>query len=213
MCIYKRKCHPCCCYRAVTTPKLTTKMLRMLPIHILIHCCCLPLYRYRYIAIAKPRPCHLSNLMHGGNTPDKGLGLALVSALVSGKTLESACSSRVRIRISPPWCHGGLSDDDFTISVVPIRRPRTEAAYEPRKLPTFDLHATGPPIGVPTGTPPRTPEAANLRIDSSASRVFNKDHPKLKKNHHQSRLNYLSTNCFASRVSNSFASRVSNKDH
>ena len=76
---------------------------------------------------------------------------------------------------SPPWCHGGLSDDDFTISVVPIRRPRTEAAYEPRKLPTFDLHATGPPIGVPTGTPPRTPEAANLRIEASFCRCPKRD--------------------------------------
>ena len=105
--------------------------------------------------------------LHGGNTPDKGLGLALVSALVSGKSLESACSVGSEARIFPPmgW-HGDLSDDDFTILVVPIRRPRMEAAYDPRKLPTFDLHATGPPIGVPTGTPPRTPEAANLRTES-----------------------------------------------
>ena len=67
-------------------------------------------YRYIaiaiYIAIAKPRPCHLSNLMHGGNTPDKGLGLALVSALVSGKTLGSACSSRIRCPDFPP--HGAM---------------------------------------------------------------------------------------------------------
>ena len=70
-------------------------------------------------------------------------------------------------RIFPPmgW-HGGLSDDDFTILVVPIRRPRMETAYDPRKLSTFDLHETGAPIGVLTGTPPRTPEAANLRIES-----------------------------------------------
>ena len=35
------KCHLCCCYRAVTTSKLTANMPCMLPIHILIHCRCL----------------------------------------------------------------------------------------------------------------------------------------------------------------------------
>ena len=134
-----------CCYRAVMTSKLTADMPCMLPIHIITHCCCLPIYRYCYIAIAKPRPCPLSNLMHGGNTFVKGLGLALVSALVSGKTLGSACSSRIRCPDFPPHGrHGGLSDEDFTITVVPIRRPRTEATYDPWKLPIFDLNATGP---------------------------------------------------------------------
>ena len=70
---------------------------------------------------------------------------------------------------SPSWCHGGLSDDDFTITIVPIRRPRTEAAYDPRKLSTFDLYATGPQIGGLTGSPPRTPNSGRIDFKPGAN--------------------------------------------
>ena len=106
------------------------------------------LYRYCYTEALSPLKSH-----------DTGANYAtLFKALVFGNTLGRACPSRVRCPVFLPrdW-HGGLGDDDFTIPIVPIRRPRMEAAYDPWKLPTFDLYATGVPVGVLTGSPPMTP--------------------------------------------------------
>ena len=102
--------------------------------------------------IAILRPCHLLNFVLSLMTQGQ------IRYPIFGNTLGRACPSRVRCPVFLPrdW-HGGLGDDDFTIPIVPIRRSRMETAYDPRKLPTFDLYATGVPVGVLTGSPPMTP--------------------------------------------------------
>ena len=122
--------------------------------------CCIYIYKYyyscywcrpsyRYIAIA------ISLLLNRGRVTSQISctgAIRLTKALVWPWSVPWSLVKRLGVRAQvgfesgffPQWCHCGLSDDDFTISVVPIRRPRTEATYDPWKLPTFDLHATGP---------------------------------------------------------------------
>ena len=102
--------------------------------------------------IAILRPCHLLNFVLSLMTEGQ------IRYPIFGNTLGRACLSQVRfLDFLPRNWHGGLGDDDFTIPIVPIRRSRMETAYVPRKLPTFDLYATGVPVGVLTGSPPMNP--------------------------------------------------------